>query len=121
MGDDRGQAAVELALAFPVAMLVVLAVVQLAVVARDQMVVELAAREAARAASVAADPGAAATAAAHRVTSLSPLSVEVAAGADAVTVTVTYVNRTDAPLVGHAIGDVTLSATATMRVEPPPR
>lgn len=117
-GDDRGQAAVELALAFPLVVVMVLAVVQVALVARDQVVVELAAREAARAASVSADPHGTAHAAARATTSLHPLQVSVAVSAQTVTVTVSYVNTTDAPLIGTALGDVTLTATATMHVEP---
>lgn len=109
----------ELALAFPVVVMMVLAVVQVALVTRDQLVVELAAREAARAASVSADPHGAAHAAANAVTSLRPLHVHVQEAPRAVTVTVGYVNRTDAPLIGYLLGDVRLAATATMSIEPP--
>lgn len=118
--DERGQAAVELALAFPLVVVMVLAVVQVALVGRDQVAIELAAREAARAASVSADPHGAAQAAARATTSLQPLHVSVHAGGETVTVTVSYVNTTDAPLIGSALADVTLTATATMHVEPPP-
>lgn len=118
-GDDRGQATVELALAFPLVVVMVLAVVQVALVGRDQVAVELAAREAARAASVSADPHDAAQAAARATTSLQPLQVSVRTAGQTVTVTVSYVNTTDAPLIGRALGDVTLTATATMHIEPP--
>ena len=47
---DRGQATVELALALPMVCLLLLAMVQVAVIGRDQLAVQLAAREAARAA-----------------------------------------------------------------------
>ena len=117
--DDRGQAAVELALVFPLVVVMVLAVVQVALIARDQVVIELAAREAARAASVSADPHGAALSAARAATSLHPLQVSVDTSARTVTVTVSYVNTTDAPLIGNALGDVTLTATATMHLEPP--
>ena len=36
-----------------------------------------------------------------------------------VTVTVSFVDRTDAPLVGWLLPDVTLTASATMLLEPP--
>ena len=59
-------------------MVVAFGLLQVAVVARDQLALELAAREAARAASVSADPAGAAQAAADRATSLRPLLVTVA-------------------------------------------
>ncbi len=116
---DRGQATVELALALPLLCLLVLAVVQVGVVVRDQLAVQLAAREAARAAVVAADPVAAATPAAQRAVQLSPLQVRVGAAGDTVTVTVTYIEPTDVPLIGALLPDVAVSATVTMAVEPP--
>ncbi len=57
--DDRGQATVELALVLPLVALVLAALVQAVVVARDQLLVVHAAREAARAAAVDPAPGAA--------------------------------------------------------------
>jgi Flp pilus assembly protein TadG len=117
--DERGQAVVELALVLPLVVLFVLGALQVALVARDQLAIELAAREAARAASVSADPAGAATAAARRVTALAPLDVSVSVSGELVRVRVRYVNRTDIALVGTAIGDVTLEATAAMAWEPP--
>ena len=116
---DRGQATVELALALPLLCLLVLAVVQVGVVVRDRLAVQLAAREAARAAVVAADPVAAGTPAAQRAVQLRPLQVRVEAGGDTVTVTVTYLEPTDVPLIGALLPDVEVSATVTMAVEPP--
>ena len=119
-GDDRGQAAVELALALPVVVLLLLGMLQVALVGRDQLAVELATREAARAAAVSADPVAAARLAAERVTTLRPLQVAVSAGPTTVTVTVTHPSATDVAMVGRMIGDVQLRASVTMAVEPPP-
>jgi Flp pilus assembly protein TadG len=116
---DRGQAAVELALALPIVAVLVMAMVQTAAVVGDHLAVELAAREAARAAAVAAAPAASADHAAHAATSLRPLTVTTTVGAGRVSVTVSYASVTDAPLIGAAIGDVTLSATVTMAREPP--
>lgn len=117
---DRGQAAVELALALPLVLLLLLGAVQVALVARDQVGVVHAAREGARAAAVAADPVAQGTAAARDATTLDParLSVEVADEGERVRVTVSYHAPTDVPLAGGLIGDVTLTATAVMRTEP---
>jgi Flp pilus assembly protein TadG len=117
--DARGQAAVELAIVMPLVVVFVLGVFQVALVARDQLAIELAAREAARAAAVSADPAGAAEAAANRVVDLDPIGVSVAVAADIVRVRVTYVNHTDVAIIGHAIGDVTLEATASMKMEPP--
>lgn len=119
LGDDRGQAAVELAMAMPLVVVFALGAVQVGLVARDRVAIELAAREAARAASVSADPAAAAVAAAHRVTSLGPLDVSVAVAGDVVRVRVAYTNPTDVAIVGTAIGDVTVAATAAMAFDPP--
>lgn len=116
---DRGQASVELALAMPIVAIVVLGILQVIEVGRDQLAVELAAREGARAAAVAAAPAAAARAAAERATSLRPLDVSVAAGADRVTVTVRHVDPTDVALVGAVIAPVELTASVTMSREPP--
>ena len=113
-GDDRGQAVVELALVLPLVVLFVLGALQVAVVARDQLAIEYVAREAARAAAVSADPGGAARAAAHRVTNLAPIDVSVSVAGEVVRVRVRYVNATDVALVGAAIDDVTLEATAAM-------
>ena len=109
----------ELALALPVVVVLLLGMLQVALVGRDQLAIELAAREAARAAAVSADPVAAARLAAERVTSLRPLQVAVSAGATAVTVTVTHASATDVALVGRMISDVRLRAAVTMAVEPP--
>ncbi|MET0145166.1 MAG: TadE/TadG family type IV pilus assembly protein [Ilumatobacteraceae bacterium] len=117
--DERGQAAVELALALPVVVVLLLGMLQVALVGRDQLAIELAAREAARAAAVSADPAAAAAAAADRVTTLRPLAVSVQVGGDTVTVTVGHQSATDVALAGRLIGDVDLRAVATMALEPP--
>ena len=116
---DRGQAAVELALALPVLVVVILGLIQVVAVMGDRLAVELAAREGARAASVAADPAPAAAAAARASTSLDPIDVATHAGAGRVTVTVRHTSSTDAPVIGRFIGDVTLEATVSMAREPP--
>lgn len=116
---DSGQATVEFALALPFVVMLVLGVVQVVVVVRDQLAVGAAAREGARAASVAADPAGAAQRAATQAISLSPLRVGTVSSADAVTVTVSYVNDTSVALIGHLISSVDLDASVTMAYEPP--
>lgn len=116
---DRGQATVEFALALPLVALLVLGIVQLVVIARDQLAVELAAREGARAAAVAAAPASAGTAAAERAVGLAPLDVSVSEGDGRVTVTVRHRSATNVPLIGLAISDVEVAATVTMQREPP--
>ncbi len=118
---DEGQSAVELALVLPLVALVLLAVVQVGLLARDQVLVVHAAREAAREAAVEADPGAARRVAlAGSDLEGDRLQVDVngrgAAGSH-VRVEVKYRAPTRVPLVGAAVGDVTLQASATMRVE----
>jgi Flp pilus assembly protein TadG len=117
--SSPGQATVELALCLPVVCSLLLGVVQVAVVVADQLAVQLAAREGARAAAVAFDAVGAASAAAHTATSLRPLTVEVRVRAATVTVTVRHTASTDVPLIGGLVGDVDLSASATMALEPP--
>lgn len=106
-------------MAMPLVVVFVLGVLQVALVARDQLAIELAAREAARAASVSADPAGAATAAANRVTDLGPLDVSVSVAGDVVRVRVSYTNHTDVAIIGAAIGDVAIDAAATMTFDPP--
>jgi hypothetical protein len=103
----------------PLVVVFVLGVLQVALVARDQLALELAAREAARAASVSADPVGAANGAAHRVTTLDPIDVTVSVEGDVVRVTVGYTNPTDVAIVGAVIADVDLTATAVMAFDPP--
>src|SRR5690348_7793674 len=118
---ERGQATVEAALVLPVVTFFLLGVVQIGLVVRAQVLVTHVAREAVRAAAVDADPEAARRAA----TSSSSLDADrmkvLVQGREGpgsrVRVTVTYSAPTDVPLVGNLLGDVTLQATATMRVE----
>jgi len=105
----------------PLVALLLLALVQVAVVARDQVLVAHAAREAVRAAAVDPDVDAARRAAEQAGPLASErLSVEVT-GRDGVgsrvRVVVRYTVPTRLPFVGRALDDVTLTASATMRVE----
>lgn len=114
-----GQATVELALAFPVVLVGILLVLQLALVARDQVLVTHAAREAARAAAVEPRAGAARDGALRSTTALDPARIHVDADriGDRVTVRVRYRSRTALPLVGALVPDPTLASTVVMRIE----
>ncbi len=119
--SERGQATVELALVLPLVALLLLALVQAAVVARDQLLVAHAAREAVRAAAVDDDVDAARRAAEQAgPLAAERLDVEVSGRAGVgsrVRVVVRYTVPTHLPLVGRAVDDVVLTASATMRVE----
>lgn len=119
--EDGGQASVELALVLPLVVMLLLAVVQLGLLVRDQILVVHAAREAAREAAV--DPAADAPRRAALASSAlvdSRMSVTATGGGAAgsrVRVEVAYRVPTAVPLLGSALGDLTLRASATMRVE----
>lgn len=120
-GREHGQAAVELALVVPFLALLGLALLQIALVARDQVLVTHAAREGAREAAV--QPEAAAVRDAVLAGSpLTPgrLTVDVGSRSGSggrVRVAVRYRSATDVPLIGVLVGDVALSDTAVMRIE----
>ncbi len=119
-----GQSTVELALLLPVVVVLLLSVLQVGLLARDVLLVAHASREAARAAAV--EPVARVAHEAARASSgldSDRLGVELTGArspGDRVRVTVTYRARTSVPLVGALLGDRTIRATATMRVESPP-
>jgi Flp pilus assembly protein TadG len=116
---DRGQATVEFALALPLVLMVVLGIVQIVVVVRDQIAVELAARDGARAAAVSAAPDSAAAAAAHAAITLRPIDVATTTSDRSVVVVVRHANTTDVPIIGAVLGDIELSASVTMLRDPP--
>ena len=118
---QSGQAAVELALIFPFVAMLLLLLVQVGMIVRDQILVVHAAREGAREAAVEPAPGAARDAAiSSSGLAADRLDVEVSgrgAPGSRVKVTATYRAPTEVPIVGAAVKDVRLSASATMRVE----
>lgn len=119
--DEGGQAAVELALVLPLVFLLLLALLQVGVLVRDQVLLTHAAREAAREAAVSDSPAGPARAAALGA-GLDPrrLKVEVhrpRGASDRVEVRLTYRAPSAVVLVGQVLGDVTLHARAAMRVE----
>ena len=118
---DSGQATVELALALPLLALLALALVQVGLVVRDQVLVVHAAREAARQAAVSDDP-AAAVREGLRASSLkrTRLTVDISDRREQgsrITARVAYEAPTDVLLVGALVPDIRLRSAATMRVE----
>ena len=118
---ERGQSTVELALLLPVVVVLLLAVLQVGLVARDVVLVTHAAREAARAAAVDADPGAPRRAAVQS-SGLDPNRVRVRVDTPVgvprrARVTLVYRSATSVPLVGALLRDRTVRSVATMRVE----
>jgi len=118
---EEGQASVELALVLPLVLLLLLGMVQVGLLVRDQILVVHAAREAAREAAVDPAPDAPSRAAAASADLDSGRLTVTASGRGAagshVRVDVAYRAPTGVPLVGAALGDLTLHASATMRVE----
>ena len=120
---DEGQAATELALVLPLLVVLLLAVVQVTLVARDQILVVHAAREASRQAAVDPRPHPVRTAAVRAgAESLKPDRIRaetshIGGVNGMVTVRIAYEAPTDVPLLGPLLPDVTLRARATMRRE----
>ena len=120
---EHGQATVELALCLPVLALVGAGLVEVSMLAVDQVRVWHAAREAARAAAVEPDPAAAASAA--ESSGLSGIDVSVEPGAEErspgrpTTVRVAYPYDARIPVIGAVFERVVLEAEATMRIERP--
>ena len=123
--DEQGQAATELALVVPLLVLLLLAVVQVTLVARDQVLVVHAAREAAREAAVDQRPAAVREAARRAGGSgLKPerLGTETSHNGGVpvtVIVRVAYRSPTDVPLIGPLLPDIEVRARAAMRRETP--
>lgn len=118
---EGGQSAVELALALPLLALLALALLQVGLVVRDQLLLTHAAREAAREAAVSADhdAGRRGALAGSRLDPERLVVTTTGRGAPGsrVTTTLRYRAATDVPLVGRLVGDVVLRASVTMRVE----
>ena len=119
MNRHRGSATVEFALVLPLLLLVVLAIVEVAVVARQQLEIVHAAREGARTAATTPDPAEAVAAVRRQLgPETAPARVSVirphVVGRAAV-VSVAMPHRVATPVFGGFT--VTLRATARMRVE----
>ena len=116
---ERGQATVELALVLPLIFGMLALLFQVALVARDEILVVHAARDAAREATLTGDPARVVDAARRTLPGATIRIVRRGRVGDPVEVAVDYVSRTDLPLVGVLLPDLTLQAHSVMRVERP--
>ncbi|MGQ0824856.1 MAG: TadE/TadG family type IV pilus assembly protein [Actinomycetota bacterium] len=114
---ESGQATVEFALALPVILVFFLALFQVALIARDQVRTQHAARVAAREASVGAGGERVLAATADVLEGAELELVRNGAVGEAIEVRVRYRSETALPLVGALIPDVELEASAVMRRE----
>ena len=106
-------------MALPIVVVAMLAIVQVAVAIRDEIAVELAAREGARAAAVTTDIGGRRDRRSARRAVDLPIEVRASSDGTSVTVSVTYVDPTDVAIIGRFIGPITHRASVTMVLEPP--
>jgi hypothetical protein len=116
-GPEAGQTTAELALLFPVVLLLALLVIQAALVFRDDLALVDAAREAARAAALDPDPARAERAAAAVLPGAVVRPYARPPAGEMVRVTLAYRSFTTLPLVGPLLPDPLLVARTAMRVE----
>jgi Flp pilus assembly protein TadG len=122
-GDERGSAVVEFALVMPLLLLVALALVQIAVIGRDRLVLEHAARAGAREAAVDPDDAVVRSVVAGAAAPLDPSDVavdiqRVGTFGDPVVVRVAYDVPVAVPLAGWLLpASVHLGAELAMRQE----
>ncbi|MEX0789267.1 MAG: TadE family protein [Actinomycetota bacterium] len=116
--NQDGQSTVEFALVLPVVLILILGLLQVAVLARDQITVLGAAREGVREAIVNSDEGAIASAAKNAAPGLN-LDVKVTRGTERGDAAKVNVSAPPAklPIVGEIVGGMNLKASATMRME----
>jgi Flp pilus assembly protein TadG len=112
---------VELALTFPLIVLLLLAIIQVGLVVRDQILVVHASREAARVGAVDPDPNAprrAAVASSGLNSKRMSVSQSDRGGpGSTLSVTIDYSCPTEVPLIGAFLPDVRLRAVTAIRVE----
>jgi len=117
MAGERGQATVEFVLVLPLLVAIGLTLVQGVLVLRDHLIVVHAAREAARVASVEADPARASEAAASVLPGAVVETGPRPPPGGFLPVTVRYRIQTRLPVVGRLLPDPWVSARTVMRVE----
>ncbi len=115
---EDGQSTVEFALVLPLVLILILGLLQVGVLARDQIMVQGAAREGVREAIVTPDQGAIAAAARDAAPGLK-LDVRVTRGTERGDPAKVDISAPPAklPIVGEIVGGLNLTASATMRME----
>jgi hypothetical protein len=116
-GRERGQATVEFALVLPLVFAMLLLLVQIALVGRDELLVVHAARDAVREATLTANAADVARAAQRTLPGSVVRIVRRGAVGQPVQVEVSYVSRTSLPLIGTLLPDITVRSASVMRVE----
>jgi hypothetical protein len=114
---ERGQATVEFALVLPLVFGLLLLLVQIGLVGRDELLVVHATRDAVREATLTANPNAVERAAQRTLPGAAVRIVRRGAVGEPVEVRVSYVARTSLPLIGALLPDITMHGTSVMRVE----
>ncbi len=112
-----GQAPVEFALVLPLLVALLVLLLQVAFVGRDELLVVHAARDAAREATVTGGFGRIRAAATRTLPGALVRVIRRGGVGEPVEVEVTYVSRTDVPLLGALLPDISLHGRAVMRVE----
>lgn len=118
MNQEQGQSTVEFALVLPLVLILILGLLQVGVLVRDQILVLGAAREGVREAIVTPDRSAITAAASSAAPGLE-LNVHVSRGTERGEPAEVNVSAAPAqlPLVGEIVSGMTLKASATMRIE----
>src|SRR5262249_25085534 len=113
----HGQATVEFALVLPLVLAMLLLLVQIALVGRDELLVVHAARDAVREATLTATANDVGRAAQRTLPGSVARIVRRGAVGEQVEVEVSYVSHTSLPLIGILLPDVTVRGASVMRVE----
>jgi len=114
---DSGQATVELALVMPLIIALVMIVLAVGLVVRDQLAVWHAASAGARAASISPDSPAVVQQAVEDEVGLRPLHLKIVRDEQLITVEVQYPRTINLWLIKHIVPPLTLSASVTMHVQ----
>ena len=114
---DSGQATVELALVMPLIIGLLLIILTVGLVVRDQLAVWHAASAGARAASISPDSPDVVQRAVEAEVQLRPLHLQIIRDEQLITVEVQYPRTINLWLIQHIIPPLTLSASVTMHVQ----
>ena len=114
---DSGQATVELALVMPLIIGLLLIILTVGLVVRDQLAVWHAAGAGARAASISPDSPDVVQQAVEDEVGLRPLHLRIVRDDDLITVEAQYPRTINLWLIKHIVPPLTLSASVTMQVQ----